>query len=109
METRGLIVASLCCFGGQVWQSVIVPPPPFSSYVRGITTKTTVEMMQELQTEARRLREGNHASDDDNFDRDNDALVSQKAVPVVDEGKLSKKSAPGRRSTRKSQWRIRSE
>lgn len=85
----------------QLWQSVIIPPPPFGGYVRGITTRTTVEMMQELQTEARRLREGS-ASDDRQ-----DAVVPEEVVPLVEQWK---RSAPGRRkSSRKSQWRIRSE
>jgi hypothetical protein len=88
----------------QLWQSVIIPPPPFGGYVRGITTRTTVEMMQELQTEARRLREGS-ASDDRQ-----EAVVPEEVVPLVEQWKLSKRSAPGRRkSSRKSQWRIRSE
>jgi len=91
-------------FGGQLWQSVIVPPPPFGGYVRGITTRTTVEMMQELQTEAKRLREGNALDDANDF-----SSQAQKEVPLVHESKLSKKSAPGRRKSRKSQWRIRSE
>ncbi len=91
-------------FGGQVWQSVIVPPPPFSGYVRGITTKTTMEMIQELQTEAKRLREGNALDDASNF-----IGHDQKTGPLVDEWKLSKKSAPGRRKSRKSQWRHRNE
>ncbi|KAG0561944.1 hypothetical protein KC19_9G105000 [Ceratodon purpureus] len=92
----------------QLWQSVIVPPPPFGGYVRGITTRTTVEMMQELQTEAKRLREGT-TLDDDNFDSQ-DLVVPEKVVPLVEQWKLLKRSTPGRRkSSRKSQWRNRSE
>jgi len=64
-----------------------------------------MEMMQELQTEARRLREGNDALDDAN----NFIGHDQKTGPLVDEWKLSKKAAPGRRKSRKSQWRNRNE
>lgn len=89
----------------QVWQSVIVPPPPFVGYVRGITTKTTEVMMQELQAEGKRIREGlveNSSSDSES----QDVLESEIAEPQAE---LWKRSAPGRRKTRKSRWRLRSD
>ncbi|KAG6555303.1 hypothetical protein Mapa_003346 [Marchantia paleacea] len=42
----------------QVVQPAIMPPPPFVRYIRGITTRTTEKMLEDLQEEGRRLREG---------------------------------------------------
>ena len=43
----------------QVVQPKIIPPPPISWYVRGISSKQTEILLQDLQIEAKRLREGN--------------------------------------------------
>ncbi|KAM0938125.1 putative START-like domain superfamily protein [Dioscorea sansibarensis] len=42
----------------QLIQPAIVPPPPISWYLRGITTKTTQMLINDLITEAARLRGG---------------------------------------------------
>eukprot|EP00897_Mesotaenium_endlicherianum_P008648 jgi/Mesen1/7811/ME000413S07062 len=42
----------------QYLQPGMLPPPPISWYVRGITSNVTRELMQDLQTEAKRIREG---------------------------------------------------
>lgn len=91
----------------QIWQPMIIPPPPFGGYVRNISTKTTTDMIQELQAEAKRLREG--TPEPDNSFKSQESPRPQKAVLFSEQWKLSKKSAPGRRRSRKSQWRIRSE
>ncbi|KAL8534174.1 hypothetical protein ACS0TY_010251 [Phlomoides rotata] len=41
----------------QLIQPAIVPPPPISWYLRGITTKTTEMLFDDLLTEAARIRE----------------------------------------------------
>ncbi|KAI5064821.1 hypothetical protein GOP47_0019516 [Adiantum capillus-veneris] len=43
----------------QVLQPILVPPPPVSWYIRGITRKQTEFLLEDLQLEAKRLREGN--------------------------------------------------
>ncbi|KAH7276813.1 hypothetical protein KP509_39G023000 [Ceratopteris richardii] len=45
----------------QVVQPIVVPPPPISWYVRGITKKQTESLLEDLQAEAKRLREGNES------------------------------------------------
>lgn len=47
----------------QVVQPAMMPPPPFLRYVRGITTRTTEKMLEDLQEEGRRLREGRAVSE----------------------------------------------
>eukprot|EP00850_Spirogloea_muscicola_P021330 SM000245S08169 [mRNA] locus=s245:102638:105632:+ [translate_table: standard] len=42
----------------QVVQPSIIPPPPISWYIRGITADTTRTMLADLQAAARRIREG---------------------------------------------------
>ncbi|GLT50355.1 hypothetical protein SLA2020_238450 [Shorea laevis] len=42
----------------QLIQPALVPPPPISWYVRGITAKTTETMITDLIAEAARIREG---------------------------------------------------
>ncbi|KAJ7943649.1 protein of unknown function (DUF220) [Quillaja saponaria] len=42
----------------QIIQPAIVPPPPMSWYLRGITTKTTEMLIHDLLAEAVRIREG---------------------------------------------------
>lgn len=43
----------------QVVQPKIIPPPPISWYIRGISSKQTEILLEDLQIEAKRLREGN--------------------------------------------------
>lgn len=47
----------------QELQPAIQPPPPISWYVRGITAKTTENLLIDLQAEAKRLREGTVVED----------------------------------------------
>ncbi|KAJ7953610.1 protein of unknown function (DUF220) [Quillaja saponaria] len=42
----------------QIIQPAIVPPPPISWYLRGITSRTTEMLIQDLLAEAARIREG---------------------------------------------------
>ncbi|KAL2641323.1 hypothetical protein R1flu_008910 [Riccia fluitans] len=42
----------------QVVQPAMMPPPPLAGYVRGITRRTTEKLLEDLQEEGRRLREG---------------------------------------------------
>lgn len=46
----------------QTLQPILVPPPPVSWYIRGITSKQTEMLIEDLQAEAKRLREGNNKS-----------------------------------------------
>eukprot|EP01018_Ginkgo_biloba_P009216 Gb_24608 [translate_table: standard] len=41
----------------QLVQPALIPPPPISWYVRGITTRTTEMLIEDLQAEAKRIRE----------------------------------------------------
>lgn len=41
----------------QLIQPAIVPPPPISWYLRGITTKTTEMLFDDLRSEAARIRQ----------------------------------------------------
>ncbi|MCO5590733.1 hypothetical protein L7F22_044708 [Adiantum nelumboides] len=45
----------------QVLQPILVPPPPVSWYIRGISSKQTESLLEDLQAEAKRLREGNES------------------------------------------------
>ncbi|KAE8698909.1 Pantothenate kinase 2 [Hibiscus syriacus] len=45
----------------QLVQPAIVPPPPISCYIRGITAKTTEMLVNDLLAEAARLTGGNQA------------------------------------------------
>ncbi|XP_054823279.1 uncharacterized protein LOC129321519 [Prosopis cineraria] len=42
----------------QILEPTIVPPPPISWYLRGITTRTTEMLINDLRAEAARIREG---------------------------------------------------
>ncbi|GLJ21247.1 hypothetical protein SUGI_0389910 [Cryptomeria japonica] len=42
----------------QLVQPALLPPPPISWYVRGITARTTEMLVEDLQAEVKRLREG---------------------------------------------------
>ncbi|KAL3677682.1 hypothetical protein R1sor_020638 [Riccia sorocarpa] len=42
----------------QVVQPAMMPPPPLAGYVRGITRRQTEKLLEDLQEEGRRLREG---------------------------------------------------
>ncbi|KAH9318692.1 hypothetical protein KI387_020461, partial [Taxus chinensis] len=42
----------------QLVQPALIPPPPISWYVRGITVRTTEMLVEDLQAEAKRIREG---------------------------------------------------
>ncbi|XP_044492688.1 uncharacterized protein LOC123216317 isoform X4 [Mangifera indica] len=44
----------------QLIQPAIVPPPPISWYLRGITARTTEMLIQDLLVEAARIREGHN-------------------------------------------------
>ncbi|XP_024519125.1 uncharacterized protein LOC112342091 [Selaginella moellendorffii] len=95
-------VASLVNLHQEV-QPVLIPPPPVSWYVRGITTKTTEMMIGDLQAEGKRIREGNEDDDEANLQVKNE-----------DEGGASKKewkakmksSEKWKTSGENSRWRI---
>jgi hypothetical protein len=60
----------------------MLPPPPFKGYVRGITAKTTEDLMHELQAEGRRLREA-MPEDLDMNDHQEDAYVRRQLSPQL--------------------------
>ena len=62
----------------QLIQPAIVPPPPISWYLRGITTKTTEMLINDLLAEAARIR-------GDLGEKSNKELESsQDIIPEVD-------------------------
>jgi len=94
-----------------VVQPAILPPPPFKGYVRGITAKTTEDLMHELQAEGRRLREA-MPEDLDMNDHQEDAYVRKAAFTTAFTDELrdsAKKSALNRRKSRKSRWRLKND
>jgi len=90
----------------QVVQPAVVPPPPFRSYVRGITTRTTETLLQDLQAEGKRLRESSLAKSGDHPEI---AHVGQNEVVVDENSDYLKKPTVSRRKTRKSRWRLKEE
>lgn len=90
----------------QVVHPALVPPPPFKGYVRGITTKTTEVLMENLQAEGRRLRES-IGQDLANQEAQNTTEVNEKVVD--DPFKFSRKLSGGRRKSRMSRWRLKDE
>lgn len=48
----------------QLIQPTVVPPPPISWYLRGITTKTTEMLITDLLAEAARMRQASGTADD---------------------------------------------
>jgi hypothetical protein len=87
----------------QVVQPAVVPPPPFKSYVRGITTRTTEMLLQDLQAEGKRLRETSLEISGANPES---ADVSQDQEVLDENSDYLKKSTGSRRKTRKSRWRL---
>ncbi len=95
----------------QVVQPAMVPPPPFKGYVRGITAKTTEDLMHELQAEGRRLREA-MPEDLDMNDSPEDAYVRKAAFTTAFTDELrdsAKRSALNKRKSRKSRWRLKND
>ncbi|CAM6041968.1 unnamed protein product [Sphagnum compactum] len=95
----------------QVVQPAIVPPPPFKGYVRGITAKTTEDLMHELQAEGRRLREA-MPEDLDMNDHQEDAYVRKAAFTTAFTDELrdsAQKLALNKRKSRKSRWRLKND
>lgn len=88
-------------FPWQVVQPAMVPPPPFKSYVRGITIRTTEMLLQDLQTEGKRLRETSSTGE---YLEASQAV--QKEECLDESSDQSKKSTGSRRKPRKSRWRL---
>lgn len=87
----------------QVVQPAVVPPPPFKNYVRKITTRTTEMLLQDLQAEGKRLREGSL----ENFGEYVKFSHATKNEDVLDENSdYLKKTTGSRRKSRKSRWRM---
>lgn len=61
----------------QLLQPAIVPPPPISWYLRGITTKTTEMLMNDLLAEAARIKGVSDARKDDEVQRSIEEISSQ--------------------------------
>lgn len=87
----------------QVVQPAVVPPRPFKNYVRKITTRTTEMLLQDLQAEGKRLREGSL----ENFGEYVKFSHATKNEDVLDENSdYLKKTTGSRRKSRKSRWRM---
>ncbi|KAG0610286.1 hypothetical protein M758_7G053700 [Ceratodon purpureus] len=85
----------------QVVQPAMVPPPPFKSYVRGITTRTTEMLLQDLQAEGKRLRETSATGESLQASE-----ASQKEELLDESSDHFKRSTGSRRKSRKSRWRL---
>eukprot|EP00246_Nothoceros_aenigmaticus_P004235 TRINITY_DN15687_c0_g1_i1.p1 TRINITY_DN15687_c0_g1~~TRINITY_DN15687_c0_g1_i1.p1 ORF type:complete len:323 (+),score=53.47 TRINITY_DN15687_c0_g1_i1:226-1194(+) len=86
-------------------QPALVPPPPISWYVRGITAKATERLLLDLQVEAKRLREGSTL---DEMQLQEKIDLELKESPVLHRQlKPSLKTSPGvnRRKTRRNHLR----
>lgn len=90
----------------QVVQPAVVPPPPFKSYVRGITTRTTETLLQDLQAEGKRLRESSLGQSGDHPEISH---VSQNHEVLDENSDYLKKPTGSRRKARKSRWRLKEE
>jgi len=90
----------------QVVQPAVLPPPPFKGYVRGITTRTTETLLQDLQAEGKRLRE---SSLEKSGDHPEISHVSQHEEVLDENAEYLKKPMGSRRKTRKSRWRLKEE
>ncbi|KAG0604437.1 hypothetical protein M758_10G172200 [Ceratodon purpureus] len=87
----------------QVVQPAVVPPPPFKSYVRGITTRTTEMLLQDLQAEGKRLRE---TSFENLGALPEKSHINQNQEVLPEDSDYLKKSTGSRRKARKSRWRL---
>lgn len=87
----------------QVVQPALVPPPPFKGYIRGITTKTTEMLLQDLQAEGKRLRD--NLLDNSGEQPEPVKEAAQKEDMFNDHLKHCRKSSINRRKPRKSRWR----
>ncbi|CAN6873452.1 unnamed protein product [Brassica oleracea] len=75
--------------------SAILTPPPLSWYIRGITTKTTESMIEDLLAEAARIRGGGR--DDDQVINSNE--LDKRKVEDIKERWRSRRRCNGRRLT----------
>lgn len=88
----------------QVVRPAVVPPPPFKSYVRGITTRTTEMLLQDLQAEGKRLRELSVDSSGVDLETSSSAFQDEESMDANSD--QLKKLTGSRRKPRKSKWRL---
>lgn len=66
----------------QLVQPALVPPPPISWYVRGITARTTEMMVEDLQAEVKRIREGSIPPSLKSIEGNNQQIVGASKDPI---------------------------
>lgn len=66
----------------QLVQPALVPPPPISWYVRGITARTTEMMVEDLQAEVKRIREGSIPPSLKSIEGNNRQIVGASKDPI---------------------------
>ncbi|CAN7127598.1 unnamed protein product [Brassica rapa subsp. narinosa] len=79
--------------------SAILTPPPLSWYIRGITTKTTESMIEDLLAEAARIRGGGR---DDDQVRNSNELDKRKVEDIKDRWRSRRRRRP--RDLRVGPW-----
>lgn len=85
----------------QIVQPALVPPPPISWYIRGISSKQTEVLIEYLQAEAKRQREGK--LEEDNPEQGQNGLSTQiRQVEHTNQGEHFSRF----RRPRKSSWRL---
>ncbi|CAM6117028.1 unnamed protein product [Calypogeia fissa] len=90
----------------QVVEPALMPPPPISWYVRGITSRTTEKLLEDLQAEGKRLREIKDQSKSTSTDRAEEEVESEKPQRSLLHryGKLPPRASKLHRRDRKK-WR----
>ncbi|CAA7014338.1 unnamed protein product [Microthlaspi erraticum] len=84
----------------QLIQPAIVPPPPISWYLRGITAKTTEMLINDLLAETGRIRRGFAATAGDTGDSDEQGIVKSEDIKE----RWAKHRRTSRRRRRKDLW-----
>jgi hypothetical protein len=84
----------------QLIQPAIVPPPPISWYLRGITAKTTEMLINDLLAETGRIRRGFAATAGDTGDSDEQGIVKLEDIKE----RWAKPRRTSRRRRRKDLW-----
>ncbi|KAI3467532.1 hypothetical protein Pfo_024195 [Paulownia fortunei] len=88
---RGRIASKLSL--EQLIQPAIVPPPPISWYLRGITTKTTEMLISDLLAEAARIRQGCSTGNSDLSDEKSGESQVGDAYNIKERWALRRKNA----------------
>ncbi|XP_020551345.1 uncharacterized protein LOC105168260 isoform X3 [Sesamum indicum] len=88
---RGRIASKLSL--EQLIQPAIVPPPPISWYLRGITTKTTEMLITDLLAEAARIRQASGNGNSDLSDEKSGESQVGNACNIKDRWALRRKHA----------------